>query len=277
MGSKVKNLTQEEFKDYTKKRREDDYVLVDVREPEEYEEEHIPGAVLIPLKEVQTRILEFDTTKDFIFYCLSGKRSMVAANLIADMDVISGDIYKLEGGILYWQGKPLMDYPKFKVIETTKGISFVLKRAIDLEKGAQNFYKRCADMFEEDELKKIALLFSNFELAHAKAIYSILKSIEPEIEPFDNLYETLSGSILEGGMDIKDALEKLQQMEGNMCLNLCELALEIEYMAYDLYKNIAVREKDVDLVKTMFRLSEQEKLHIDSVSAMFSKCVKSSS
>jgi rhodanese-related sulfurtransferase len=46
----------------------DSYTLVDVREPEEYEAGHIPGAVFIPLSQLADRISEIDPDKRVISY-----------------------------------------------------------------------------------------------------------------------------------------------------------------------------------------------------------------
>nr|NIS61430.1 sulfurtransferase [Pseudomonadota bacterium] len=49
-------------------RAEGSYTLLDVREPEEYEEGHIPGAVLIPLSELPDRLSEIDSQKPVLAY-----------------------------------------------------------------------------------------------------------------------------------------------------------------------------------------------------------------
>ncbi len=52
--------------------------LLDVRYEEEWYEERIPGATLIPLPELRTRMSELDKDQDYIVYCHAGKRSAVA-------------------------------------------------------------------------------------------------------------------------------------------------------------------------------------------------------
>ena len=49
--------------------------LFDVRRPDEYESGHVPGAVLIPLDEVPSRVDEFPADKEFLVICRSGGRS----------------------------------------------------------------------------------------------------------------------------------------------------------------------------------------------------------
>ena len=76
--------------------------LIDVREPHEFEEVNIGGR-LVPLGKVQTmQIEELEDLKDkeVIVYCRSGRRSMLACQMLDQMGF--KDTYNLEGGILDW-------------------------------------------------------------------------------------------------------------------------------------------------------------------------------
>ena len=57
--------------------------VVDVRTPEEFEEEHYPGAVNISVEEVQARLEEFgEKNSPVIVYCATGSRSAYAARIL---------------------------------------------------------------------------------------------------------------------------------------------------------------------------------------------------
>ena len=99
-------LGSDELKEYLDAQR-DEYLLVDVREPKEYKKAHIPGAMLVRLKEVEGSMAQFDQDKDVIFYCRSGRRSRIAASFVAEMGLSVNSIYNLKGGMLGWQGKTL--------------------------------------------------------------------------------------------------------------------------------------------------------------------------
>lgn len=58
------------------------YRFLDVRYEEEWEDGHIPGATLLPLTDIRERMEELDRSGKFIAYCLSGKRSAVAAMIL---------------------------------------------------------------------------------------------------------------------------------------------------------------------------------------------------
>jgi sulfur-carrier protein adenylyltransferase/sulfurtransferase len=59
-----------------------DVVLLDVREPHEYEINRIPGSVLIPKDALPGRLSELDPTKDYVVHCLSGVRSLESVELL---------------------------------------------------------------------------------------------------------------------------------------------------------------------------------------------------
>ena len=84
--------------------------LFDVREPDEYNEGHVPGAVLIPLGEVAARVDEFPSNAPFLVICRSGGRSMQAAQFLNQFD---RDVLNIVGGTLAWiaAGKPVVSGP----------------------------------------------------------------------------------------------------------------------------------------------------------------------
>ncbi len=73
--------------------------LLDVRYKEEFEEKYIPGATLIPLPELRERLGELNSSKNYVVYCRSGKRSAVAALLMCQSDI---DAVSMRGGIIEW-------------------------------------------------------------------------------------------------------------------------------------------------------------------------------
>lgn len=93
------NITAAEAKDIMD--REQDYILLDVRTREEYDEGHIPGALLLPDYEIEARAEQELPDKDrmLLIYCRSGRRSKLAAHTLAELGYTS--IYEF-GGIIDW-------------------------------------------------------------------------------------------------------------------------------------------------------------------------------
>ncbi|TNF33520.1 MAG: cyclic nucleotide-binding domain-containing protein, partial [Gammaproteobacteria bacterium] len=79
---------------------ETDYIPIDVRYAEEFDEGHIPGAILLPLFELRSRINELDKSKKYIAYCHSGSRSAVATLVLAQNQY---DVVSLHGGLRDWE------------------------------------------------------------------------------------------------------------------------------------------------------------------------------
>ena len=73
--------------------------VVDVRQPEEYLEGHVPGAPLVPLAEVPDRVDEFPTDGPVLIICRSGARSNRAAELLRAQGI---DARNVVGGTLAW-------------------------------------------------------------------------------------------------------------------------------------------------------------------------------
>lgn len=87
---------------------EKDYIILDTRTQEEYDQGHIPGAILIPDTEILARAEEILTDKDqlILVYCRSGRRSKLAS---ADLAAL-GYTYILEfGGIIDWPYETVTD------------------------------------------------------------------------------------------------------------------------------------------------------------------------
>lgn len=94
-----RNITAEEAKQIMD--TEKDYVILDVRTQEEYDQLHIPGAVLIPDTEIREQAEGTLTDKDqlLLVYCRSGRRSKLAAEILVEL----GYTNILEfGGIIDW-------------------------------------------------------------------------------------------------------------------------------------------------------------------------------
>ncbi len=66
--SRVKTMEADEARRWIEGRPPESLTLLDVRQPEEYEKGHIPGAILIPLPELEKRLGEIDPEKPVLAY-----------------------------------------------------------------------------------------------------------------------------------------------------------------------------------------------------------------
>jgi rhodanese-related sulfurtransferase len=77
-------------------------VIVDVREDSEWNAQHIPGAIHIPLGQLNDRLSELKSYKDspVITQCRSGGRSAKALDLLKSAGF--SNVYNMDGGIIAW-------------------------------------------------------------------------------------------------------------------------------------------------------------------------------
>ena len=80
--------------------------VIDVRNPDEYEAGHVPGAKLIPVDDLFGRVDELEGDKQLLFVCAVGVRSALACEVAAACG--HSDLYNLEGGTEAWIGS---EYP----------------------------------------------------------------------------------------------------------------------------------------------------------------------
>jgi len=74
--------------------------LLDVREPWEYQEGHVPGAQLIPLGELELRVNEVPRDRPILAICHSGQRSLAAAGYLQHLGYTA--VSNVDGGTAAW-------------------------------------------------------------------------------------------------------------------------------------------------------------------------------
>ena len=96
----IKIISCETLKEYMQR---DDCILLDLREKADYEQGHLPGAVNIPLPDIQFSIGKLGPVSTPLFvYCLSGARSRQACNNLKKMGY---EHVVNMGGISRWTGE----------------------------------------------------------------------------------------------------------------------------------------------------------------------------
>ena len=93
------NITAEEAKQIMDS--EDGYIILDARTQEEYDQGHIPGAIVISHEEIAEKAEEVLADKDqlILVYCRSGRRSKIAAEALVELGYTN---IKEFGGIIDW-------------------------------------------------------------------------------------------------------------------------------------------------------------------------------
>ena len=102
-GATYHHITVDEAQQMMK--TETNYIIVDVRTPEEYNKKHIPNAVLLPIDDIKkgnvSDVLP-DKNQTLLIYCWTGRRAEDSAALLADMGY--ENVYEF-GGLVDWTGE----------------------------------------------------------------------------------------------------------------------------------------------------------------------------
>ena len=259
----IKDITPDALREYVQKHHENAYVLLDVRQPHEYQMGHIPGARLMPLPDLVRTMNMLPAEKELIVYCRSGGRSMAAAAMLEE-EGFSASIYNLAGGMLRWDGAELEDFPRVSLF-AGHSLADMFEMAMNLEKGAQLFYEAVGRDYASQDWSATFERLSKAEIAHARTVHKRWQRIDAGIEAFDTLYEGLSGEVIEGGMSLEEASKKAAGVEKDACLRLIEMALQIEYAAFDLYRTLADQGDSEEGREAFIKLAQAEKAHMQSL------------
>lgn len=239
----------------------DQYQLLDVRQPGEYEQGHIPGALLIPLGDLPTRLSELDLDKETIAYCRSGVRSKSACQILSGLGF--NPIYNMEGGITAYNGERVEG-------NVDSGLEFFLGRDFDsafelvftMEAGLKNFYLTMADEAENEKEIEMLNKLARFEESHMAKLagkFGIV-SFDPD------------SMTAEGGLDIEQMIDYFgDQLKSRE--QILQLAMKLEAQAFDLYSRLAREQQGEEIESFYHSMAAEERQHILIISKEMDKLI----
>jgi rhodanese-related sulfurtransferase len=270
----IKEITPAQLRDFMQRTDESAYVLIDVRQPGEYEQVHIPGARLMPLPEVVQAVDSLPRERAVVFYCHSGGRSMAAAVMAEETLEAHSPIYNLTGGMLAWDGAAVSHYPRVGLFDRSATPREMMEVAMNLEKGALLFYTHVAAQYQRETWSRGFEKLAAAERGHAKTVYGYWSGLGDgsDIEPFEPLFDSLAGDVLEGGLSLEEAQSQAGAVGDMACVRLMELALGIEYAAYDLYRTMAHQLPVPEQRQSFLKLAQAEKAHMHALAKFLDGC-----
>jgi len=264
MSSNIRMMSVDEVKGYMDGHGPEEYTLLDVRQPAEYERGHLPGARLVPLSELSDRLEEIRSDKPVIAYCASGGRSMAASSLLEGQGY--GDVINMVGGFSAWEGSAAFGPMRlgmhgFTGRETPQE---VVRKAFAMECRLQEFYVLRADMAETEERIELFMELAGFEDRHKDVLHTLYGRLTGELPDYEAFEaEILAGAdgMVEGGVDIQTFLDKhAEAFEGD--LGILHFASMVEAQAMDYYLRWAARAELGETRETLELLAREEKAHL---------------
>jgi rhodanese-related sulfurtransferase/rubrerythrin len=270
MGNDVRGMKQNEFLRFTATHSSEEFTLLDVRQPGEYEEAHLPGAMLIPLPELWDKLDSLDRSKTVIVYCRTGGRSMAAASMLYGQG--HTQVTNLVGGITSYKGGiargPIRQ--GFALISAAAPVADVLWSAYVMESNLNLFYKRLA---EEVTIKscagdsgKLVSLFQKlaaFEFGHIRLLEHVARREIPGFHGWKEHPKHLE-DVLEGGWNVQELLsDNPWILESEQ--DALETAMSLEAQALDLYFRYSQRALGAAVSKIYLDLAREEQRHMVSL------------
>jgi rhodanese-related sulfurtransferase/rubrerythrin len=260
----VKSLEAEEAKDYLARHREGEYTLLDVRQPGEYEEEHLPGAKLMPLPQLADSYRELDPGKPTLVHCAVGGRSRVAAQMLSGWGF--KEVYNLAGGIKAFHG-PKATGPRELNLDLVKGDETpaeIIVLAYGMEKALQLFYETLGRGTQDREVRALFDQLAQVEVRHEQRLFETYGQVAPGGQDLKNLEATIVPKTLEGGFDAAGFL-RANQAHLETVSQVLDLAMMLETQALDLYLRFAARSSQAQTREVLFTLAGEEKAHLASL------------
>jgi rhodanese-related sulfurtransferase/rubrerythrin len=266
----VKSMNVDEARKFIAERPEGAYTLLDVRQPGEYEGEHIPGAKLLPLPALKDGLRQLDSQKPVLVYCAVGGRSLAAAQLLSGFGF--QEVYNLQGGIKAWQGLKAVG-PRELNLELVGGDETpaeMIALAYGMEMGLGIVYRDMIERSDDHELRSLLSKLADIETRHKKRLLELLAEIDSPITDTDAYEADLRPSILEGGLGLDDFMQENESFFRSV-QGVLELAMMIETQALDLYLRFAEKSTH-NLTKTaLFAIANEEKAHLGSLGNLLEK------
>ena len=247
--------------------QEGTYTLLDVRQPWEYEEDHLPGAKLVPLGDLKEGTQHLDPAKPTLVYCAVGGRSRVAAQLLSGRGF--QEVYNLAGGIKGFRGAKATG-PQELNLDLVRGDESprdMLKLAFGLERALGIFYDRCREAAQDDDLKDLFAKLGRIEVVHKQKVFERYAALTPGAPDMAAFESGMSADIMEGGFHLEEFMAANEPWLETVD-QVLELGMMLETQALDLYLRFAEKSEDGETRQVLFTLADEEKMHLKTLARL---------
>jgi sulfur-carrier protein adenylyltransferase/sulfurtransferase len=264
----VKSIDAVEAKQYMQRVASDAFTLLDVRQPGEYDSEHLPGAKLIPLPELGARLTELDADKPTVVYCAIGGRSRVAAQVLAAKGF--KEVMNLSGGIKAWNSQKAVGPEDLglSLFSGKESPQETLMAAYSLEEGLREFYLSMAAQVKDETARRLFGKLSGIEVKHQDRIFNEYLRISGAAVTREEFSEKVVAPAMEGGLTTEEYL-RLYQPDLEVAAEVISLAMAIEAQALDLYQRAADRAKTDESKSVLTQIADEERAHIEQLASLF--------
>ena len=260
----AKSVDFEQTRSMIEDAQTDELTILDVRQPKEYEQSHIPGATLIPLPVLGNRLAELDSEKPVLVYCAVGGRSRVAAQMLAEEGF--KQVYNASGGIKTWQSQTAVGDQDMGIhlFSGTESPQQILAVAFSLEQGLEDFYITMAAKTNNPDVISLFKKLAKIEVAHQEALVKAWQALGDPDMTREGLAAMGHEKAMEGGLTTEEYLD-LYQPDLESAVDVISLAMSIEAQALDLYQRVGQKVTTDESRAVILKIADEEKTHIASL------------
>jgi sulfur-carrier protein adenylyltransferase/sulfurtransferase len=257
---RVQSIDTDQAKDFLSTAPTDTRQLVDVRRPEEYLKQHLPGALLLPLDRLIDGQGRLDPKTTVLVYCSNGERSLAAAQWLVGQGF--SDVRYIKGGIERWMGRQVRGHfeMNLNLLREDAGFSDAFKLAYAMEEGLRQFYMALARETDDERFQKLYRRLAGFEVEHKAQLLQRYHT-QQQPEAVQTEIETDWTHRLEGGGAADMVLiQTLAHTEATA--DVFALAIAFETQAFDFYCRLAYQATRPELRTFFLEMAEAEKEHL---------------
>lgn len=267
----VKTISPDKVRNVIKEQSTDQYCLLDVRQPSEYEQGHIPGARLVPLGELQASLGRMDPGRLTIVYCRSGSRSRSAAGMLKGAGFEK--VLNMEGGILAYNGLVAAGPPDAGVFCFPASLApdQLIAMAWYIEDGSRRYVEKLQNIPQTASITELLARLVEHKRAHRNdlALLHEKMSDTPADKNFpSDVLPKPPADVMAGCVSVSDALNWAADRPLSEIL---DLMMALEANTLDLYLKLG-RQVQSERAKAVFiALSQEESRQLEKLTAAFEK------
>ena len=256
----VQSMNADDVREYLSDKTLQEVTILDVRQPGEYEEGHIPGAKLVPLPVLTDSLSEIDPSKPVVVYCAIGGRSRIAAQTLAGKGY--EQVINLTGGFKAWNGQAAFGAEEEGVELFTEldSAEQILAAAYSLEDGLRDFYLRMLERVGDEKVKSVFRLLADIEIKHKDRLFAEYTRLTGKDDrgAFECSFVT---PLMEGGLTTEEYMARFKPDFGSP-VDVVSLAMSIEAQALDLYMRSAEWTANDENRTILEQIASEEKTHL---------------